>query len=455
MYPVRRHLLSIPLLMCLVLTTACSPRAARPTPTAGPRSTAPTASGDLGSVQSAYALLMQRSVDHQSSSALLSAALDGVADSALRAGVVPPQVARPKFTDDPNQDWSLFAQAFVAAVNRYHSKVYPSQMVQAAIRGMVAKVDDCHTAYLDPTQYPDEVARLQGNTTIGGIGAALRKPKLADPLVIWRVFDGTPAARAGLKRGDVILAVDGRDVSDLTLDGAVALIRGPEGSTVRLLIHRFGLTAPFEVAIVRGQVTPPIVEAAMLQNRVGYLRIDSFPDSVVDQVTAVLDTFDRQGARVWVIDLRNNGGGTLQAESSLLSKLIPDGLLFYVWDREGKRTDFRADGSYRGHVAPMVVLVNEGTGSGGEMFAAAIQDYKLGRVVGARTAGCVGTGRLFQLPDGSGLQVTVGNVLTGVSNRILNRIGVTPDVEVGMSLQDLIEGRDPQLDAALRLAAAS
>ena len=230
------------LLLFLVLTTACSPRAARPTPTASPRGAAPTASGDLGSVQSAYALLMQRSVDHQSSSVLLSAALDGVADSALRAGVVSPQVARPKFADDPNQDWSLFAQAFVAAVNRYQSKVYPDQMVQAAIRGMVAKVDDCHTAYLDPTQYPDEVARLQGNTKIGGIGASLRKPKLADPLAIWRVFDGTPAARAGLKRGDVILAVDGRDVSDLILDGAVGLIRGPEGSTVRLSIHRLGMS---------------------------------------------------------------------------------------------------------------------------------------------------------------------------------------------------------------------
>lgn len=411
------------------------------------------ADGGIGTVKQAYALLLQQSVVQSTSDALLTGAIQELTLSVARAGVATPRFESPPFTGDAGKDWALFTPVYVQIVNRYSSKVPMARLAQAAIRGMTTKVGDCHTRLLDPAEYAEQVAEMQGSVKFGGVGASLRKAGPDEPIVIWRVIEGTPAKRAGLRVGDSILSVDGRDTSGMSVDTARELIRGREGSEVRLVIRRHGEPNPLELSVVRAQISPPSVEASLLPNGIGYVRIYAFTSEVPGQVSQALDGFDRKGARAWIFDLRNNGGGSLQAETRLLSELVPEGTLFTLWDRSGQRTAFSADGSsYRGRVPPVVVLVNEGTASGGEVFAAAVQDYRLGRVVGSRTAGCVGTGRIARLPDGSGLQVTVGKIYTGASNRMLNKLGLIPDVEVAMTVEDLVRGRDPQLDAALQLA---
>jgi len=124
-------------------------------------------------------------------------------------------------------------------------------------------------------------------------------------------------------------------------------------------------------------------------------------------------------------------------------------LLFYLYDASGKRTDYRADGSVRSHLPPIVVLTNDGTGSGGEIFAGVLQEQGIATLVGSRTAGCVGTGQLFPLPGGSGLQVAVAKLLTG-QGKVLNQLGVTPDISIDMSVQDLMNGHDPQLQRGVQ-----
>jgi carboxyl-terminal processing protease len=319
----------------------------------------------------------------------------------------------------------------------------------AVIGAMATSVGDCHTAYFTPAEFDQQQAWIQGQTQFGGIGASLRKPKPTEPLVIWRVFAGTPAARAGLQGGDVIQAVDGRDVTTFSVQAVVDLIRGPVGQPVKLTIKSANKAAEQTVTIVRAQIQPPAVEYRLLANRVGYVQLYGFPENVAGQVKQALDALDRQGATAWILDLRDNGGGSLDAVTQVSSMFVPKGtLLYYLYDGNGQRTDYVGDGSTRSHVLPATVLVNDGTGSGGEIFAAVLGERGVAKLVGETSAGCVGTGQLFPLPSGGGIQVTVAQLLTG-RGKILNRVGIPPDVEVTMSYQDLISGHDPQLDRAM------
>jgi carboxyl-terminal processing protease len=292
-------------------------------------------------------------------------------------------------------------------------------------------------------------------TQFGGIGAELHKAQPGDPLVIWRVFDGSPAQKAGLRSGDVIRGVNGKDISDYTSTQAVDLIRGTVGTPVSLEILSPGQSKARTVVVMRGQIQPPIVEYRMLANHVGYVQIYGFSQDTASALQGALDSLDGQGATSWVIDLRDNGGGLLDSVTQVLSMFLPkDTPLYYLTDNSGKRTEYKADGSVRAHIPPIVILTNDGTASGAELFAAGLSEHGLARVVGEKTAGCVGTGQLFPLSDGSGIQVTVAKMVTGTGEN-LNRVGLTPNVPVGMTVQDLASGSDPQLTKAVQVLTGS
>jgi carboxyl-terminal processing protease len=235
------------------------------------------------------------------------------------------------------------------------------------------------------------------------------------------------------------------------VQSVVDLIRGPIGQPVRLTIQAAGQTTGRTVTIVRGQIQPPNVETRLLPGKIGYLQIYGFPENAASQVKAGLDSLDRQGALAWIVDIRDNGGGSLDAVTQVTSLFVPKGtLLYYLYDGNGQRTDYVADGSIRSHIPPVVVLTNDGSGSGAEIFAAVLREQGVARLVGEKTAGCVGTGQLYPLPSGGGIQVTVAQLLTGRGG-VLNRIGASPDVGASMSLQDLVAGHDPQVERAVQL----
>jgi carboxyl-terminal processing protease len=188
----------------------------------------------------------------------------------------------------------------------------------------------------------------------------------------------------------------------------------------------------------------------MLPSKVGYIQIYGFPENVAGQVKAGLDSLDRQGATAWVLDVRDNGGGSLDSVTQVASMFVPKGkLLYYLYDANSQRTDYVADGSVRSRIPPIAVLTNDGSGSGAEIFAAVLREQGVATLVGEKTAGCVGTGQMYSLPDGGGIQVTVAQLITG-GGKILNRIGLQPDVASSMTVQDLTAGKDPQLQQAVQ-----
>lgn len=402
-------------------------------------------------VGEAYQLLVQRSVGPIDPSKIADAGVQGLRVALMADGVMPASVPTPTFGSDATQDQSLLNAAVFAAAGHSGSKLNLAQADDAAIASMAASINDCHTAYFTPDQYAQQEQWIQGQVQFGGIGASLRKPKTTEPLVIWRVFTGSPAAKAGLKDGDVIQAVDGRDVSTFTVQAVVDLIRGPVGQPVSLMIQSGGRPGGQLVTIVRAQIQPPNVEYRMLPNKIGYVQLYGFPENAANDFRSALDALDRQGAQAWVLDLRDNGGGALDAVTQVASMFVPrDTLMYYLYDSNSQRTDFKADGSVRSRLLPTVVLVNDGTGSGGEIFAAVLREQGVARIVGQTTAGCVGTGQIFPLPGGAGLQVTVAELLTG-RGKVLNKIGLAPDVDVAMTYQDLIAGHDPQVQRAVTL----
>ncbi len=434
------------LAIALVVSTACrSPQPSTPV------TSSTTGARTVDSVAEAYRLIVQRSVGQVSPSAVALAGVQGLRLDLMADGVVPPNVPSPAFSDDPNQDATLLSSSVQAATNHYASKLNLGQADDAVIASMAASVDDCHTTYFPPAAFAQQQNWIRGQTQFGGIGASLRRPKATEPLVIWRVFAGTPADKAGLRNGDVIQAVDGRDISALSVQAVVDLIRGPVGQPVHLTVQSAGKATGTTVTIVRGQIQPPNVEVRLLPGKIGYIQIYGFPENTASQVKSGLDSLDRQGAMGWIVDIRDNGGGSLDAVTQVTSMFVPKGtLLYYLYDANSQRTNYVADGTVRSKIPPTVVLTNDGSGSGAEIFAAVLREQGVATLVGEKTAGCVGTGQLYSLPGGGGIQVTVAQLLTG-KGKVLNRIGAEPDVAATMTVPDLTAGRDPQLERGIQV----
>lgn len=432
--------------VALIVSTSCTP----PSPSTLTGST-DNQSGGAPPIVAAFQAIDQHSVDPVNPVNVGTAGVKGLRGALLADGIMPPQVPMPTFTNDASADASKLDASVEGALQRYSSKLTPDQAEDAVISAMADSMGNCHTSYVPPDQFQQQIAQIQGRVQFGGIGAFLRKPKPSDPLVIWRVFANTPAAKAGLKDGDVIQAVDGRNVSSDSVKTVADLIRGPVGTPVHLTIVPAGQKEARVVTVVRGQIQPPNVEYRMLPDQIGYVQLYDFPENVAGQMKSALDALDRDGAKGWIIDVRDNGGGALQAVTQVLSMFLPKNtLLFYLYDASGRRTDYTADGSVRAHLPPIVILANDGTGSGGEIFTGVLQERGVAKVVGTQTAGCVGTGQIFPLSNGGGIQVAVDKLITG-RGRVLNHIGVTPNVSVTTTIQDLTSGKDPQLQRGIQL----
>ncbi len=293
---------------------------------------------------------------------------------------------------------------------------------------------------------------MNGTTRFGGVGVILRKLPNADGFTVVEVFENGPASKAGMRQGDIITKVDGLELTGKGIEEVVNLIRGAEGSKVTLAIVR-GSALALDMAIARASVSAPILRAQIFPGNVGYLRFYSFPEPLTAQVDAALREFERASIRNVIVDLRDNSGGQLDVVTKVTSRFVPSGPLFQSINRAGQRVVYQADGSYWKPPHNLVVLVNNGTGSGGEIFASAVQEHGVARLVGVKSSGCVSTGQLFPLPDGSALEIATNRVVSGISGTELNRIGVKPDETIQIVPEDLTNARDRQLDRAQELVA--
>lgn len=349
---------------------------------------------------------------------------------------------------DKNTLFKPFWEAWDIVHDQYvNQPVDDTELMRGAIRGMLAALGDKHTSYMDPQQYEQQQAPLQGEYE--GIGAWV--DTTADFVTIINPMPDSPAERAGLKTGDKVIAVDGEDMTGI--DGSLVLRRilGPAGTKVSLTILREGETEPFTVEIVREKIVMKSVTSKMLDDNIAYVEIITFGDKTTAELKKALRSVMAEKPAGLVLDLRNNGGGYLDTAIEVVSQFISDGVVMYEEYGNGERRTFNA---LRGGLAtdvPLVVLVNEGTASASEITAGAIQDYARGKLVGVTTYGKGSVQNWIALRDEQGaVRVTVARWLTP-KERQIHEIGLTPDVVVEMTEADIEANRDPQLDRAVEL----
>lgn len=437
-----------------------------------------TAEQGFALIGQAYVILLDQYVGDVDPVALLDAAWSGFVE-ALPAGV--PRPAPPALTGtDPVGDLRRFREAYLDAAARAGGGLeLQAMLAHAAARRMAASLNDCHTAFSDPQQAQDQDARLRGQVRFAGIGVRIKRANAGGfgqaagtatpspggagassvsstsngPILVWELLDGGSAGKAGIRPGDAILKVDGHDVSSLTLDEVAALIRGPEGTKVRLTIQRADGKRTQDIVVQRVPVVDPVVQTRWLPGEIGYVRLSSFTRASEDELRHALGDFERRGVKGWILDLRTNTGGDLPAVLSTLSKFLKDGPFGFEVDRQGTQSALGPDGTYLPRQHPMVVLVGDTSASGAELFAAAVQRYGVATLVGTRTSGCLGIGNAIDLTDGSRLLVTVEKLL-GPGGEELNKAGVVPDQVVEISRAELASGKDPQLQRALAILGA-
>ena len=318
------------------------------------------------------------------------------------------------------------------------------EMIHGAIRGMVESLGDRHTMFLTPQQA--EVFRDDLEGEFGGIGVTVDITEGGELLIITAIPD-TPGDRAGLRAGDVVLKVDGTAVWGMDLAQAIALIRGPAGSDVSLVVrHPTGETA--ELVVTRALIEVPTTEHHILDEGVAYLAVFDCNARATAAVRAALEDVLKQRPRALILDLRGNPGGYLHVARDIADEFIDRGLLLTERDSAGHETVHRARRGGRATQITMAVLVDAGSASAAEIIAGAIQDNGRGVLVGERTFGKGSVQVTERLSDGSGLQITIRRWYTP-NGRQIDGQGLVPEIEVAVSDEDLSQQQDPQLQAAL------
>jgi carboxyl-terminal processing protease len=321
--------------------------------------------------------------------------------------------------------WDLAHEHFV-----YRDALVGERMVRGAIAGMIdALGDDGHTRYLSPEDVRRERQAARGR--YDGIGAEVNvrdgRPIIVAPL------EGSPAERAGLRAGDAVVAVDGEDVSALSLSELVDRVRGPRGSSVTLTVVRSSEPAGIDVAITRGEIRISPVSWSMVPGAsVAHIRINRFAASTTDELKAAIREARDGGAEALLVDLRNNPGGQLSQVVASASQFLTEGDVLVEENARGERKGYPVQSGGLATDLPLVVLINRGSASASEIFAGAIQDHQRGQIVGERS---FGTGTVlfpYDLPDGSQLYLGVAQWLTP-QGRVIRKVGIKPDVPVGLS----------------------
>ncbi len=353
-------------------------------------------------------------------------------------------------------DTQLMREAVDTIDQIYYRRVNAADLVNRGIEGAVASLRDPFSHYFDPRTY--RAFEQVTNPSFSGIGVTVR-PERGGGLVVESVIRGTPAAHAGLRAGDRIVAVEGRSLSGRSSSYAIGLIKGRPGTAVRLTIARDGRRTTERID--RARVTQPVVDGRIASWRgrpYGDVVFTSFTEGSAAQVHAEVERLLRRGARGIVLDLRGNGGGLLNEAVDVASIFIPDGTIVSTDGRARPRHVYTATGGAIRASVPVVVLVDRGTASSAEIVTGALQDRHRAVVVGTNTYGKGVFQEIRELPNGGALDLTVGQYFLPSGRNIGGRgvaegSGIAPDVRAS---DNPATPRDEALDAALaRLAAGA
>jgi carboxyl-terminal processing protease len=350
--------------------------------------------------------------------------------------------------DDTYQHLRVFDDVVSHVVNNYVEEVNIQQAMRGAMRGLSDALDP-DSAYLTP----ELVRAVEQNAAPGpaDVGVELTRQYY---LRVVSARDGTPAARAGLRTGDYIRAIDGRATRDMSAYEGMRLLRGAPGSNVALLVIRNNATDPHEVSLVREQTTAAEITTRMADASTGYVRVAEFTKDTPTKLTQTLGALTRTGATRFVVDLRGTATGDIDNGIAAARLFVPSGTLAIRQTKSHRETITAAanDGSI---AAPVILLVDQGTAAAAELFAAALNGNSRAELVGERTLGRAARQQLVKLPDGSGLLLSSTRYLTPANAGIHER-GLTPDVQVrqpDVEFGAAPPAKDDTLDTALaRLA---
>ncbi|MDQ4077046.1 MAG: S41 family peptidase [Chloroflexota bacterium] len=349
----------------------------------------------------------------------------------------------------PPDNFNVFYEALGMLRNEFYGELPEGQQVPyAAIRGVLARLEDPNTVLVEPVAHEREREQFQGE--FGGIGAQVSMNEEGQIVIVSPIPD-TPASSAGLRPNDVILEVDGTILTDMSLEEAVELIRGPVGTEVTLLIQRPDEDDSFSVTLTRDKIPDITVNYAMVEGTdIGYIHMSFFSARTTEELRAAIESLREEGARKFALDLRNNPGGLLDAAISTSSLFIGEGVIAYQQRNDGSRGELTVEGRPILPEVPLVVLINEGTASASEILAGALQAYERATLVGTTSFG-KGTVQIpYTLSDGSSLHVTVAHWLTpdGID---LSREGLMPGVYVETTEEQRQAGVDPVYEKAIEL----
>lgn len=341
----------------------------------------------------------------------------------------------------PLDDLRAFSDVYMRIKRNYVDEVDDGELLENAIRGMLAGLDP-HSSYLTPSEFSDLQIGTRGE--FGGLGLEVG---MEDGFVkVIAPIDDTPASRAGMKTGDLIIRIDETPVKGLSLNEAVNMMRGPRGTTITLTVVREGSDLPFEVQIERDVIRVQSVRSEMLEPGFGYLRITTFQTQTAQMLVEHARKLQREsgGLKGLVLDLRNNPGGVLHGAVGVSDAFLSDGLIVYT---EGRVADshLRYTASPGDVIAgaPMVVLVNAGSASASEIVAGALQDHGRAVIMGTSTFGKGSVQTILPMEQGKALKLTTARYYTP-AGRSIQAEGITPDIKVEqMVLTEDSEGTTP------------
>lgn len=333
---------------------------------------------------------------------------------------------------DPGLDvmkeaWDIIFQDYVEK-----DKLDASTLSQAAIIGMVEALDDPYTSYLDAETYQLALSSLEGK--FEGIGAYIGASD-EQQIIIAPIAD-SPAAKAGIRAGDIILEINGESTSGMSLAETLLSIRGAKGTSVRLLILHQDETNPEEIEIVRAEIELPSVYSEMRED-IAYINITYFSDRTSEELSPVIQSITQEAATGIILDLRSNSGGLLAAVVDVASYFLTEGIVVKAVDNQGNYTNWTVKPSGVATDLPLVILADSYSASGSEVLIGALQDYARATIAGTTTYGKGSINILRQLKDGSGLYITTAYWLTP-NERLIEGKGIEPDP--GCELE--LEGED-------------